>query len=124
MKRVGALVAILALGALFAAGCEEDVVTVASTGVEIGFTNCITVGVWVWIDDEYQGFISTDNAEYFETSSGSHQIYCRSNAILTDNRQFYCWSRSVTVSENNVSLLALDCVGAGCTDTTAALVGE
>ena len=124
MKRIGALAAILALAGLFAAGCEEEVTSVASTGIEIGFTNCITVGIWVWIDDEYQGFMSTDNTEYFETSTGSHEVYCRSNAILTDNRQYYCWTQSISVSEDNVSLLALDCYGAGCTDTTAALAGE
>ena len=124
MKRIGALVAILALAAMFAAGCEEEVESVAGTGIEIGFTDCITVGVWVWIDGEYKGFMSTDDPEFFETTSGSHEIYCRSNAILTDNLQFYCWSQSISVSDNNVSLLALNCVGAGCTDTTGTLAVE
>ena len=124
MKRIGALAAILAISALFAVGCEEEVDSVASTGIEIGFANCITVGIWVWIDGEYQGFMSTDNAEYFETSSGSHEIYCRSNAIETSTRQYYCWTQSSNFSDNNVSSLALDCEGASCTDTTAALAGE
>jgi hypothetical protein len=124
MKRIGALAAFLALAALFAAGCEEEVTEVTNTGVEIGFSNCITVGIWVWIDDEYKGFMSTDNPEFFETTSGSHEIYCRSNAVETSTRAYYCWTNSVSVSENNVSALALDCVGAICEDTTGTYASE
>jgi hypothetical protein len=100
----------------FQVGCEEEVTGANQTGIEIGFTNCVTVGIWVWIDEEYQGFMSSDSPELFPVSSGSHSLYCRSNAVLAETQEYVCWTVDFSVSENETTQLVLDCDDAFCSD--------
>jgi hypothetical protein len=112
MKRIGAAAVLLGLFLLILSGCEEETTGVEEKGLEIAFTNCLSFGVYVWVDGLFQGYTSTDEPKLFEIPSGSHTLYARSNAIKEGS--YYCWSTNVSVSDSGISTVTLDCTGAEC----------
>jgi hypothetical protein len=118
MRRIGSLVLILTLVVVIFNACKDDSKGVDQTGVEISFTNCVTAGIRVWIDDEYQTFVSTDEPAFLEVPSGSHSLYARSNAINTEDKSYYCWSTSFSVTDGETTFLTLDCTDHLCSDST------
>ncbi len=113
MKRIGALALILAI-ALTVSGCEEETQGVDETGINLGFTNCLTFAIWLWIDDEYEGTFTSEETQFVEVAAGSHTLYARSNAFLDQENKYFCWSTSFSVSEGQLTYVTLDCTNAWC----------
>jgi len=114
MRRIGALAIVIMLTSMFAAGCEEDSNEVQQTGIELRFSDCLTFGVWVFVDGEYQGMVSSEEPKFFPLGAGSYELYARSNAKLGD--VYFCWTRQISVSDGNISTISLSCEGAECSD--------
>ncbi len=114
MRRIGALVMILMLTSIIAAGCEDDSNDTQMTGLELRFSDCLTFGIWVFIDGEYQGMASSEEPKVFSLGAGTYEFYARSNAKLGDT--YFCWNESVSVSDGNITILRLSCDGAECSD--------
>ena len=114
MRQLGAVILILALMPVLLAGCSENSQEVAPTGIRLTFTDCLTFGVWVFIEGEYQGMASSEEPSFFELAPGTYELYMRSNANYGDI--YVCWTRQVTVSEGSTTSLTLSCDGAECTD--------
>ncbi len=119
MKRVGAVWVIAALAVAVFIGCEEDTANVEETGFAMSFENCLPVGVLVFIDSEYQDFISVEEHTFFNIPAGSYTLEVKSNTKFTGGEEdsFYYWSEILSVSDGRVTQIVLDCTGAMCPDT-------
>ncbi len=117
MKRIGAIAVILALTWMISSGCKDDTEKVCQTGLQLSFSGCLTFGVWVWVDDEYQGIASSEEPYFFELKDGSHDLYVRSNAKLSENSKYFCWSDEFTVKDGSITYVVLNCcASAECED--------
>jgi hypothetical protein len=114
MRQLGAAIFILALMSLLLAGCSDDTEEVTPTGIRVEFTECLTFGVWVFVEGEYQGMISSEEPGFVELAPGTYELYMRSNAKLGDT--YYCWTDQISVTENTTTGLSYSCDGAECTD--------
>jgi hypothetical protein len=114
MRQLGAIMCILALMPVLLAGCSDDTQEVSPTGIKIGFTDCLTVGIWVFVNGDYIGMASSEEPTFFELAPGTYELYMRTNAYLGDI--FGCWNDQVSVSEGNTSTLFYSCDGAECQD--------
>ncbi len=112
MRRAGVIAISLMILTAFISGCKEDTVTVADTGFELRFTDCLVSGVWVFIDGEYQDLASTEQPQFFPLPAGTYTYYMRTNAYLDD--VFGCWSGDVRVKDGEMTILTLSCDGAEC----------
>ena len=114
MRPLGAVIVILALMLVLFVGCSDDTQEVTLTGIQLNFTDCLTFGVWVFVEDEYQGMASSEEPAFFELAPGSYELYMRSNANLGEI--YACWTDQITVSEGNTTVLTYSCDGAACQD--------
>lgn len=109
MNRVGVLLMLVSLTLLLFSGCDEEPTAVSRTGIEVRCSYCLTFGVYVFVDNEPIGEISSEESDFFELPSGSYDLYAYSNAEFSATNQFYCWQQTVTVSEGNVTGVVLVC---------------
>ncbi|MCK4548803.1 MAG: hypothetical protein KAU49_01495 [Candidatus Krumholzibacteria bacterium] len=114
MRQLGAIILILALMPVLLAGCSDDSQEVAPTGISLNFTDCLTFGIWVFIEGEYQGMASSEEPSFFALAPGSYELYMRSNAMYGDI--YVCWTDQITVSDGNTTGLTYSCDGAECQD--------
>jgi hypothetical protein len=114
MRQLGAVLFILALTSLLLAGCSDDTQETEPTGIRVEFTECLTFGVWVFVEGEYQGMISSEEPGFVALAPGTYELYMRSNAKLGDT--YFCWTDQISVTENNTTSLRYSCDGAECTD--------
>jgi hypothetical protein len=111
MNRVGILLIMLSLTLVLFSGCDEETTSVYQTGIEIRCAGCLPFGVYVFVDNEPVGQVSSEEPGFFELPSGTYRLYAYSNAESSTTNQYYCWTiESVTVSEGNVTGVVLPCV--------------
>ena len=110
MNRVGVFLTLVALTLLLSAGCDEDTTEVSRTGIEVRCSGCLPFGVYVFVDDEPIGEVSSEEPGFFELPSGTFSLYAYSNAESSTTNQYFCWSQSVTVSDGNVTDVVLECI--------------
>jgi len=109
MNRVGVLLILVSLTLLLFSGCDEETMAVDRTGIEVRCSNCLTFGVYVFIDDDPIGEVSSEETGFFELPSGSYDLYAYSNAESHTTNLYYCWHQTVTVSDGNVTGVVLAC---------------
>ena len=114
MRQLGAVLFILALMPVLLAGWSDDTQEVTPTGIRLNFSECLTFGVWVFVEGEYQGMASSEEQSFFELAPGTYELYLRGNALLGDI--YFCWSDQVTVTDGNTTSLSYSCDGAECQD--------
>ncbi len=114
MRQLGIVIFILALMPVLLAGCSDDTQKVTPTGIELKFTECLTFGVWVFVDDEFQGMASSEEPAFFALAPGTYELYLRGNAYLDDT--YFCWTDEISVSDGNTTVLYYSCDGAECQD--------
>ena len=114
MRQLGAAIVILALMPVLLVGCSDDTQEVAPTGIQLNFTDCLTFGVWVFVEGEYQGMASSEEPAFFSLAPGTYELYMRSNAYYGDI--YVCWTDQISVSEGNTTVLTYSCDGAECQD--------
>ncbi|MDD3643524.1 MAG: hypothetical protein PHQ19_08700 [Candidatus Krumholzibacteria bacterium] len=112
MKRAAALVLLAVLLAAVSTGCGEDSTEVTRTGFEMRFTDCLTFGVHIFVNDTYQGTCSSEEPKFYPVGAGTYTLFARSNANL--GQTYFCWSTDLTVSDGNVTVVTLSCEGAEC----------
>ena len=129
MRRIGITLVVLTVTVVFFVGCEEDTTGVDETGFEVRFAAlelreiervvgqsieidtitleqpALTFAVWVFVDNEYQGRASTDEARFFPISAGTFDLYMRSNMRKVTEDTFYTWTRRFTVDESNTTFM-------------------
>jgi len=111
MNRVGILLILVSLTLLLFSGCKEEPTAVNRTGIEVRCSGCLPFGVYVFVDDEPIGEISSEESKFFELPGGTYSFYAYSNAESSTTNQYYCWTLdAVTVSEGNVTDVLLPCV--------------
>ena len=111
MNRVGTTLMLISLALLLFPGCDEETTAVEATGIEVRCAGCLPFGVYVFIDDEPIGEISSEEPGFFELPSGTSSLYAYSNADSSTTNQFYCWTLdAVSVSDGNVTGVTLPCV--------------
>ena len=116
MRQLGAVLSIFALlTPVLLAGCSDDTQEVSPTGIRLEFTECLSFGVWIFIEGEYQGMASTEEFYALNLAAGTYEIYLRGNAMLGDT--YYCWGpETVTVTDGNMTMKSYSCDGAECQD--------
>ena len=114
MRQLGAVIVILALMPVLLVGCSDDTQEVTPTGIQLIFTDCLTFGVWVFVEGEYQGMASSEEPAFFALAPGTYELYMRSNANLEGI--YVCWTDQISVSEGNTTVLTYSCDGAECED--------
>jgi hypothetical protein len=114
MRQLGAVLFILILLPVWLSGCSDDTQEVVPTGIKLYFTDCLTFGVWVFVEGEYQGMCSSEEQCFFPLAPGTYELYMRSNASYGEI--FVCWTDQITVTENNTTSLTYSCDGAECED--------
>ncbi len=114
MRQLGAVILILALMPVLLAGCSDDTQEVTPTGIKVTFRDCLTFGVWVFVEDEYQGIASSEESAFFPLAPGTYNLYMRSNAMYGDI--YVCWTDQISVSEGSTTSLTYSCDGAECQD--------
>ncbi len=114
MRQLGAVIFILALMPVLLAGCSDDTEEVTPTGIELNFTECLTFGVWVFVEGEYQGMASSEEPAFFALAPGTYELYLRGNAKLGDI--YFCWTDEISISDGNTTVLSYSCDGAECQD--------
>jgi hypothetical protein len=114
MRQLGAVVLVLALLPVLLAGCSDDSQEVTPTGIRLTFTECLTFGVWVFVEGEYQGMLSSEEPGFFALAPGTYELYMASNANIGDT--YFCWTDQITVSEGSTTSLTYSCDGAECED--------
>jgi len=113
MKRAAALLFVSVLLTAVSTGCEEDSTKVSQTGIEMQFTDCLTFGVHIFINDTYQGTCSSEEPKFYPLGAGTYTLYARSNANLGDT--YFCWGPTeISVSDGNTKVVTLSCDGAEC----------
>jgi hypothetical protein len=119
MSRIGAFALALVLLAC-CIGCDEKSASVVQTGLNLSFANCVTTGIYVFIDGDDDlanaTYCSSEITNFIEIAPGTHTLNARANITVADTS--YCWTRSFSVSDGQITELVLDCIGASC-DTTA-----
>ena len=110
MKRIGVIAALLALSLMFAGGCDDETEGVSTTGINLTFANCLPFGIWVFVDDEYQSFASSEEPHFVSVTPGNHTLWARSNAQLGD--EYFRWEIEFSVSDGQTTELLLDCTDA------------
>lgn len=120
MKRIGMLLITLLFILSIIYGCEDDSQGVGETGVTVSFQDCLSFVIWVFVDGEYQGIASSEEPKFFAIPSGGHTLYARSNAIIRETNEYFCWTREFSVADGNITTLGLNCTGAECSDSTLA----
>ena len=114
MRQLGAVILILALLPVLLAGCSDDSQEVAPTGIQLNFTECLTFGVWVFVEGEYQGIASSEEPAFFALAPGTYELYLRSNAQLGDT--YACWTDQISIADGSTTILSYSCDGAACQD--------
>ena len=114
MRQLGAVIFILALMPVLLAGCSDDTQEVVPTGIQLNFTDCLTFGVWVHVDDEYMGMASSEEPAFITLAPGTYELYLRGNAYLGEI--YFCWTEEISVSDGNTTVLYFSCDGAECED--------
>ncbi len=114
MRQLGAVLLILALMPVLLTGCSDDSQEVAPTGIQLNFSECLTFGVWVFVEGEYQGMSSSEEVSFFALAPGTYELYLRGNAMLGDT--YFCWTDQITVSDGATTTLRYSCDGAECQD--------
>ncbi len=114
MRQLGAAILILALMPVLLTGCSDDTQEVTPTGIKLNFEQCLSFGVWVFVEGEYQGMASSEEPTFFDLAPGSYTLYMRSNALIGDT--YFCWTDEVSVSENATTELTYSCDGHECSD--------
>jgi len=116
MRRVGvaSVVMVLALFVLF--GCGKETGSEAKvTGIELRFDSCLTFSAWVWIDDNYEGTFTDEQPTVLEIPAGEHVLYARSNMFVNQTSDtVFCWTENFNVSQDEVTLVRLNCHGHRC----------
>ena len=51
MRQLGAILVILILLPVWLSGCSDDTQEVVPTGIKLVFTDCLTFGVWVFVEE-------------------------------------------------------------------------
>ena len=117
MRQFGATILILALMSVLLAGCSDDTQEVMPTGIRLTFTDCLTFGIWVFVDDDYQGLASSEEPAFFALAPGNYELYMRSNAYVGEVEKVYaCWTEQISVTDGNTTSLTFSCDGAECED--------
>ena len=116
MRQLGAVLSIFViLMPLLLAGCSDDTQEVTVTGLRLEFTECLSFGVWIFVEGEYQGMASTEEVYPLELPSGTYEIYLRGNAMLGET--YFCWGpETVTVTDGEMTTRRYSCDGAECQD--------
>jgi hypothetical protein len=114
MRQLGAVILILALMPVLLTGCSDDTEEVSPTGIRVNFSDCLTFGIWVFVDGEFQGMASSEEAAFFALAPGTYELYLRSNATL-DNT-YFCWTDQVSITDGNTTSRYYSCDGAECED--------
>ncbi len=91
-------------------GCE-DTQTVDQTGFELVADNCIAIGIYVHIDDEYFGFAGADQPKFFPLPAGNYHLFAIGNARLSmdEDDPFPCWTREISINDGQITEVFLDC---------------
>ena len=113
MYRIGALIALVLVGSLLL-GCEEDATETSSTGLALVFQNCITFNANVFIDDGFVGQYTSERPSFIEVPTGSHRLFVESNLVVHLGDTNFCWTKNVTVSDGQTTVVNLNCRGAAC----------
>ena len=114
MRQLGAVLLILALMPVLLTGCSDDSQEVTPTGIRLDFTECLTFGVWVFVEGEYQGMLSSEESGFFPLAAGTYELYMASNAKIGNT--YFCWTDQVTVTEGSTTDRTYSCDGAECED--------
>ncbi|MCK4538104.1 MAG: hypothetical protein KAV42_04840 [Candidatus Krumholzibacteria bacterium] len=116
MKRISGVALVLAIIlALTITGCEDDSQSTEATGFELVIEECLSFGVYVYVDGEFQDFASTDEPHFFPLPAGTYDVWAYGNATI--GNQYACWSNQVTVRDTDVVRLTLFCSEENiCTD--------
>ena len=114
MRQLGAVLFIIALMPVLLSGCGDDTQEASPTGIRLEFTECLSFGVWVFVEGEYQGMASSEEPAFFELAPGTYELYMRSNALIGDT--YFCWMDQISVSDGNTTELSYSCDGHECTD--------
>jgi hypothetical protein len=109
MNRVGILLVLVSLTLLLFSGCDEETTSVERTGIEVRCSGCLPFGVYVFVNDEPIGEISSEEPGFFELPGGSYDLYAYSNAESSTTNQYFCWHQTLTVSDGNVTGVVLVC---------------
>ncbi|MBU8922257.1 MAG: hypothetical protein KOO63_10610 [Bacteroidales bacterium] len=111
MKRISGVALVLAIIlALTITGCEDDSQSAEATGFDLVIEDCLSFGVYVYIDGEFQDFASTDEPHFFPLPSGTYEIWAYGNAKDNNTNQYICWrDYQVTVNDGSVTRLTLYC---------------
>ncbi len=111
MKRIGFLLLMLSCTLLLVPGCDEETTEVQQTGIEVRCAGCLPFGVYIFVNDEPIGEVSSEEPGFFELPAGTYSLYAYSNAESSTTNQYYCWTlESVTVSDGSVTGVVLPCV--------------
>jgi hypothetical protein len=114
MRQLGAVLFILALMSVLLAGCSDDSQEVTPTGIRLTYTECLSFGVWVFVEGEYQGMASSEEPTFFALAPGTYELYMASNARIGDT--YFCWTDQVTITDGNTTSLTYSCDGHECQD--------
>lgn len=109
MNRIGFLLALISFTLLILPGCDEETTAVVKTGMELRCSGCLPFGVYVLVDGEPVGEFSSEEPHFFELPGGNYELYAYSNAKNSSTNLYYCWHRTIAVSEGNVTSVVLLC---------------
>lgn len=108
MRRAMAMMisAVLMLS-VFSAGCEDDSQKASTTGLRIVTDGCIEFGIYIHIDDEPQGMISSQEPANILLPAGTYDLFARNNAAVGGKE--YCWTGVYTVRDGALTTVTLTC---------------
>ncbi len=115
------LIAIFAALTVFI-GCDEETKEFNTPyAVEIGqgdaqflieTDSCLTIGLNIFIDDQFVGLISTSEPALVRASEGNHTVFARSNGGILDSLEVFWWTREVEAATDHAPVLLLNCMDA------------
>ncbi|MCU0638446.1 MAG: DUF4493 domain-containing protein [Candidatus Krumholzibacteria bacterium] len=91
----------------FSSGCKDDSQEASETGLRIVTDGCIEFGIYIHIDDEPQGMISSLEPANILLPAGTYELFARSNAAWNGNE--LCWTGQYTVSDGSLTTVTLTC---------------
>lgn len=119
MKRFGMLMIFIIAGFVVLSGCGEDEEEFNTPyAVEIGdgegnmvikTSNCLPIGLNIFIDSVFVGMISTGEPALVHSSPGSHQLYARSIGGILDSIEYFWWEEQVSAATDYAPVIRLDC---------------
>lgn len=122
MKKFNILLIVIFASLTIFIGCDEEAEEFnAPYAVELGEGNaqflietdsCLTIGLNIFVDDEFMGLISTSEPALVHASEGTHTVYARSNGGILDSLEVFWWTREVEAAVDRAPVLLLNCMDA------------